>query len=470
MGRERGLRACAAAALLAGTCCAAAQGAPDSDGQSTKNPHPGGLWECGVLAGDWGGERDEWEKNLGLKLGASYLGEALGNATGGKRRGVVYEGQLELSLTLDLEKVMGWGDATFHVDAYQIHGRGLSANKLGNNLLTASGIEADRSTRLFNLWLEQQLWGGAVAVRIGQFSADDEFIVSDYASIFINASFGWPAITAIDLPSGGPAFPLSTPGIRIKVQPPAPISVTAAVFNGDPAGLGRGDPQSRDSSGTAFRFNDNVFAIAEAAYTIKAEKGMPGLPSTYKIGGWYHSGRFDDQRFDSAGLSLASPASSGIPVQHRGNYGIYAIADQMLWPTSEDKEQGLGMFLRLSGSPSDRNEVDLYADGGLDYKGPLPGRKDDVLGLGIAYARVSDAARGLDRDSNIFNGTSHPVRDYEMALEVTYSAEVTPWWMVQPDLQFIFHPDGHLADPTDPTGRRAVRDALVIGLRSKITF
>ena len=29
----------------------------------------------------------------------------------------------------------------------------------------------------------------------------------------------WPTITAVNLPSGGPAYPLSTPGIRLKVDP-----------------------------------------------------------------------------------------------------------------------------------------------------------------------------------------------------------------------------------------------------------
>jgi len=34
---------------------------------------------------------------------------------------------------------------------------------------------------------------------------------------------------------------------------------------------------------------------------------------TYKIGAWFHSGRFADQRFDTAGQSLASPLSSRRP-------------------------------------------------------------------------------------------------------------------------------------------------------------
>src|SRR5262249_60659411 len=117
----------------------------------------------------------DWE-NHGLQLGANYIGEVLGNPTGGGRRGAIYEGRLELYLTVDLDKALGWSGGTFHVNAYQIHGRGLSANDLGNNLLVASGIESGRSTRLFDLWLEQLLWNDRVSVRIGQLVADDRII------------------------------------------------------------------------------------------------------------------------------------------------------------------------------------------------------------------------------------------------------------------------------------------------------
>ena len=465
---------CAAAlvaALLGWAVSAAAQEAPPpaGGGQPQPSAHAGGIWDRDVLTGDWGGTRTDWE-NHGIQLGANYTGEALGNLTGGVRRGGIYEGLLELYLTVDLEKLVDWSGATFHVNAYQIHGRGLSVNNLGNNILAVSGNEATRSTRLFDLWLEQQFWDKLVAVRIGQLAADDEFVISQYANLFINSTFGFPGIDAIDLPSGGPAYPLSTPGVRVKVQPNDQVSIMAAVFNGNPAGPGTGDPQLRDASGTAFRLNDDAFAIAEAAYGLNQEKEATGLPGTFKLGGWYHSGRFADQRFDGTGMSLASPGSSGVPARHRGDYGLYAIVDQMIWRVPETKDNGLGVFLRIAGGPSDRNQVDFYADGGLNYKGPLPDRGDDVLGLALAYAHISDNASSLDRDMNIFDGTHHPVRDYEMALELTYRAQLAPWWTVQPDLQVILHPGGHVADPTDPTRTRAIRDSVVLGVRTGIAF
>jgi porin len=460
--RAAGL-ACAIALLSFQVCDALAQdeaAQPSEETYSDYCPDP--------LVRDWS-PRAALAKS-GVTVCLNYIGEVLGNPTGGVHRGAIYEGRVEGAVTVDLEKLVDWSGATFHVNAYQIHGRGLSANDFGNNLLVVSNIEAVRTTRLFDLWLEQQFWDKLVAVRIGQLAADDEFITSQYGSLFVNSTFGWPGIAAADLPSGGPAYPLSTPGVRVKVQPTDQLSIMAAVFNGDPAGSGAGNPQSRDASGTAFRVNDDAFAIAEAAYALNQEKDATGLPGTYKLGGWYHSGKFADQRFDGAGVSLASPGSSGLPAQHRGNYGLYAIVDQMVWRVPDTKDNGLGVFLRLAGSPSDRNLVDFYADGGLNYKGLLPERDDDVLGLGLAYARISDAASSLDRDVNVFNGTNHPVRDHEMALELTYRAQMTPWWTLQPDLQVIFHPGGHVADPTDPTGTRAIRDALVIGVRTGLAF
>jgi porin len=55
-------------------------------------------------------------------------------------------------------------------------------------------------------------------------------------------------------------------------------------------------------------------------------------------------------------------------------------------------------------------------------------------------------------------------------LELTYQAQITPWLVLQPDFQYIFHPGGNVADPTDVSGTTPVQDAAVIGVRTAITF
>src|SRR3954449_12718131 len=45
-----------------------------------------------------------FEKN-GIKFAATYIGEALGNTSGGLKQSAIYEGRLNLAIDLDLEKL-----------------------------------------------------------------------------------------------------------------------------------------------------------------------------------------------------------------------------------------------------------------------------------------------------------------------------------------------------------------------------
>ena len=150
------------------------------------------------------------------------------------------------------------------------------------------------------------------------------------------------------------------------------------------------------------------------------DKNAPGLAGTIKLGAWGHFGRFDDQRFGPDGLSLADPASNGNPARHRGDGGVYGVIDQQIWrPRTGEPDKGIGVFARASASPSDRNLLNLYLDGGIVFAGLIPGRPDDVLSFGGAYARVSNRVRSLDRDAVLFGGGS-VVRNFEALLEANY--------------------------------------------------
>jgi Carbohydrate-selective porin, OprB family len=72
--------------------------------------------------------------------------------------------------------------------------------------------------RLYNAWLQQNPAADAVLIRCGLMNIATEFFVSSTASLFVNSTFGWPAIRGIDLPGGGPAYPLSAPGMKVTPQ------------------------------------------------------------------------------------------------------------------------------------------------------------------------------------------------------------------------------------------------------------
>lgn len=406
----------------------------------------------------------------GFNFQLNYTGEVFGNPTGGVKRRAIYQGVLEMAVDGDLDKITGLPGASFHIDAYQIHGRGLTTCCIFN-FSTISGIEAQATTRLFDAWFEQKLLGDLASIRIGQLAVDNEFFISDFGALYINGTFGWPNITAADLPSGGPAYPLATPGVRLKAALNDQITLLAALFDGDPSGAGfTGLQEIKDPAGVNFRLKDPPLLIGEAQFRYNQDKDSSGLAGTIKLGAWRHFGKFDDQHFGQDGLSLADPLSNGNPLAHRGDYGVYGVIDQMVWRApGGDPNKGAGVFARVSASPSDRNLMNFYVDGGVNFIGLWNERPDDVFGLAAAYSGISSSVRGLDRDQAFFAQTALPIRDNEIALELTYQALILPGWIVQPDFQYIFRPSGGVIDPINPALGR-IRDAAIFGLRTTIKY
>jgi porin len=415
------------------------------------------------LTGDWGGFRTKMDDH-GIDLSASNITDLLGNVSGGTGQSAIGQGRVEAVFDVDFEKLAGLKGLTFHTNAYGLYGHGMSKSNLNNNIMTASNIEAPPTVRLFDLWFQQNLLHDDVSIRFGQLAADEEFMISQYGGLFINSVYGWPSSLATNLPGGGAAYPLATPGVRVKIGQTQPWSFQVGVYDGDPTG------QGGNLHGTNFNIGQGALSIAELAYGHNTDKDSKGLPGTYKLGAWYHTENFDDKRFDNIGLSLANPGSTGTADVHHGNYGFYGVVDQGLWREKNAPEHGLNGFTRVFWMPDDRNLADFQIDVGLNYKGLIRGRDDDTLGLAFSYLNIGKSTSDFDKDTNRFNATSAPVRGYESMIELTYQAPITPWFTVQPDFQYIMHPGGNVEDPTNAAGTKAVEDAAIIGVRGIVTF
>lgn len=404
----------------------------------------------------------------GVTFSATYIAETFGNPTGGMRQGAIFTGRLDFGVDADLEKIAGWKGAKFHANMYQINGQGLSRDYIGN-LMLVSGVEALPATRLYEMWVEQSLFDGKLLVKVGQQASDVEFIDSKYDDLFTNSALGWPGITGINLLSGGPSPPLAVLGVRVKAQLSDNVTAYAAIFNGDAAPPDSTvDPQIANANGLLFRVRDPAWMIGQLKYNFNI--GSSQLPATITGGAWKHLGEFYDQRFASSGTLLADPSGSGESQKLRGNQGVFGVYEQMLAKTSPGSDKGLAFFVRSSVSPSDRNLISLYVDGGFLLTGFSDVRPDDRIGIAMTYAKISSAARQADRDVFAMTGVPVPVRDYEAVFEATYGAQIQSNWLVQPVFQYVFHPGGGIVDPLDPTQTHRIKDAAVFGFRSTITY
>ena len=429
---------------------------------------PASIWEQETLTGDWGGARTSL-KNKGIDVTLVYIGEVLGVLSGGIDRRASYEGRFEFLVDADLEKLIGWKGASTHFKVFNIHNGGRNAADNVGSIADPSNIDALATTRLFTAWFQQNFGGDKVSIRLGQLAADDEFLTSTTASGLIIGTFGWAGILAANMLNGGPAYPLATPGARVAVKPTDELTLMAAVFSGDPAGRNcTDDPQVCNRHGTTFSFSGGALWMGELQYAINQDKKSIGLPGVYKLGIWYETANFADQHYglDAFGnvVSLTDPTVVD-PLNHRGNWGVYGVADQMVW---RGMNSSVNLFLRGGLVPSDRNLISFYVDGGAGIKGPFARRPDDVLTFGMAYAKISRDAAALDQDMLAINGPPYPIRDHELVFELSYQYQIAPWWIVQPDLQYIVHPGGNVPHPDDPTV--TVGNAFIAGVRSTVKF
>jgi porin len=400
-----------------------------------------------------------WLAGQGLTFNLIYTNDVLSNVKGGLRTGTIDQGKLELQVTFDFEKLTGWHGLTFYTDAYQIHNTGLIRRAYVGGVNTIAAIEAVPTTRLAELWLQQTFFDDKASLRVGQLAADVEFFYSSLSFMFLQSD--WPTITALNQPSGGPAYPLATPGVRVKVDPHENLSVLVAVFNGDPAGPPPpADEQIRNRYGLNFRVRDPPLIIGEAQLRWNHGKDDTNLASGLKLGVWSHMGRFNDLRFATDGTFLHDPDGTGVALKHQGDWGVYAVVEQQLWrPKGGAWDSGVSVFGRVSASPADRNPIDVFADGGIVFAGIVPGRPNDKFGASAIYARFSDALRAHDRDTIAVTGVPGVIRDFEANLELNYTAQIVPGWVLQPVVTRVWHAAGN------PN-----RNALVTGLRSMWQF
>jgi porin len=410
---------------------------------------PNGIPEDAAFNVDVGGTRAALAR-AGIGIGGAYYAEPFYN-WGGFDQGGEYQGVLELYVNADMSKLGFWKGLCFHTNGYQIHGNSITGANIGG-LMPVTSFEALDATRLFELWLEQSLFNEQDSVRVGQLAADEEFILSEGGGYFLNGTWGWPSIAAEDLPGGGPAYPLATPGVRVAVTPNDRTVLLVGVYNGDPAPKCRSDdPQRCNPHGVDFELDDPPLLMIEGGYTYNPD----GLRGIVKIGGWNHFGEFEHQRVDAGGNLIAVTGNAGRPLDH--DWGIYGIIDQLVWrvPGSEEP-QGIGVFARVIGAPQDRNLIDFYFDGGVTFTGMFRNRPNDALAIGFAYTNISDTVSAFDVDFG-----EAVIRNYEALIEVCYTFEVKPGWYVQPDFQYIFQPGGNVAGQ---------KDAAVVGARSSIAF
>ncbi len=412
---------------------------------------PEGLTDTGetgflnqdLITGDWGGFRKELEED-GLKVTPTWIGEVMGNPKGGAAQGIEENGVFNVALDFDLERMSdeAVSDLTIHANAYYIYGPGLSPKYVGD-FSNTSNIQGYNTVRLQELWLQKWFWDKRLSLKVGNIAVDTEFFQSSSSALFINGTFGTPDLIANNIPNA-PVYPVASPGVRIQFLPTSKYYVMAGVYGMDL----NSTPATDNRYGTHFAMNGSsgMLVMSEAGYLLNQSPNDRGLQGTYRLGSFVETANWYNW-----GSQAASALGTGSLQGAGTNYGIYGVMDQQIF--SKD-DQAISLFIRGGGAPSNVNFVSAYIDGGFNFTGFVPGRKDDIAGLAMAHAHVSENFS----NSQVLQGSA-PYTE-ESVLEATYKAQVTPWWTIQPDFQYVFN----------PSGVQGSKNAVVLGVRTSVSF
>ncbi|MBL7214823.1 MAG: carbohydrate porin [Phycisphaerae bacterium] len=358
------------------------------------------------------------------------------NAKGGMsthRRQGRFTGRYDLEINMDLHKL-----ADIEGGSIYMHSRGSWSRQDidGTSIRSAFGVngvaDGRQSFNIIELWYQQSFLDDTLQLRVGKLdmtggfecrgcpvSFDGNMYANDECCQFLNAAL-----------VNNPTIPFPDYGLGVVVHwSPVEnwyLSVGAADAQADKRETG---------FNTTFRDEDYFVYMAETGITPRLDSTNGPLQGAYRLGIWY-----DPQ----------PKANSDESKTYRDDTGLYISCDQMLAKENNnpDDTQGIGAFFRYGYASSLTNDITNFCSFGCQCQGLFCGRDDDVLGLGFAHGSFSDSA-----DDTYTN-------DYESVVEMYYSAQVTPWMNLSPSIQYV----------TNPGGVDGVSDAVVLGLRTMMTF
>ena len=381
----------------------------------------------------------------------TYEGDEATNTSGGERRGTTYTGNLHVQLTLDGDHLVGLPGLTAHLDGLWVNGG--QPSKLVGDAQGVSSIAAPDTVRLYEAWLQYNFPGNGLSILAGRYDLNTEFYRLVSADLFLNSSFGIGPEFSQSGFIGPSIFPDTSLGVRIAYKPSVNTVVRAAILDGAPL-------DRQDGSPDPFNPHDGVLMVAEAALLTRpsildepADRrfriGRRGTPFAYDdkiaVGAWYYTANFND---------LNPATSAGNPVRHHGEGGAYVLLDRLLFQGGGDSKERLTGFIQFGVADQMVDRFGTFVGTGLVLSGPLSSRPTDEIGLAMAMAR---------NGSSYLNGQQQagsPANTAETSIELSYLAQVASWLAIQPDIQYVIHPN------TDPR----LASAIVAQLRFELTY
>jgi porin len=282
------------------------------------------------------------------------------------------------------------------------------------------------------------LFGNKLSALAGRYDLNSEFYRLQSAGLFLNSSFGiGPEFSGSG--AGGPSiFPSTSLGVRLAFKPTPNVVVRGSILDGAPV-------DRADGSVGAVRRGDGLLLVSEVALLNRGASGDRMETLRFRIGpyddkiaagGWYYTATFDD---------LSNVDANGTPRQDHGSAGAYVLGDATLFRSKTDRRRRLGGFVEAGLADARVNRFGSYVGAGSVATGPVTTRPADELGVAVALAHNGSGYLNSRRP------LGEPAEAFEATIELTYLAQVASRLALQPDFQYVIHPNTDALVPNGPT-------------------
>jgi len=427
--------------LLAICCCSSPAFAADTT-------YSGDLLTRSTLTGDWGGERNDLAKK-GVTFDLNLTQVEQGVVDGGKNHKEEYGGRGELTFKVDTGKLGLWPGGFLTVELEGNFGHGVNLRDGGLMPVNTNQTFPSPPTDQLNLpalnfaqFLSE--YAGVVVGKLDTVSGGDmnEFAHGKGTSQFMNLAFNInPALLM--------TVPYSTLGAGVIILPTkdphaAIISLLAISANG------RASTTGFDNLDT-----NKMTYIAEG----RMRTDFFGMTGHQLLGGVYSN---KDRSSTDPRLSL-DPDTRFADGGKSESWAVYYNFDQYLYEPIKGSGKGFGIFGRFAATDGNPNFMQYFYSLGLGGKGVMTSRPHDSFGFGGYYLDIKNPS--LSGPLGLFSKDF--LRD-EYGFEAYYSAAVTPWALLTPNVQVVRGAQKY-QDPLRPNIDE-IRTATVLGLRLQLIF
>ena len=360
----------------------------------------------------------QWLEKSGIDLNAQIIIEPAVNTDGYKGSGVVSAEQIDFGAIIDTRKLLGF-EGTVRIVFSDRFGGAIQERYTGAYIQDQSYWGQGQNFRFSELTYERFFLDYRLSLKGGFYSMGNDFGGLPYVCNFNNnGQCGHPL--GLIYGSGWLDSPTGAWGMRFKWSDPSGWYAQSGVYDVNPS-----NKQADNGFKVSIAETTGEFIPVEFGYSQgETPADYPGI---YKVGFYLDTS-------NAPVLGMMNRLAS-----HRT--GEYLQAAQKIWKPSDYSVRGLSIFGVATQADVTTGLVRYSWEAGLSWRGALRDRDEDTVSFAWTRLDISDRVRLAEELSN------RPPQTNEQLFELNYGAQVAPWLLIRPAIQYALQPGAYANRP-----------------------